>query len=201
MFAGRGGAQRQAGPGSGRDRRWSARRRSGGTSRFSCGTQELVETQPVVVQMLEGVQAVAERSGTARSPPGSSAISTAGLPSISTTRPTSPARNGVGDEQLFAVDFVMIALELGGGAQGGQVGAGRRFGQSEAGDASGRWPAGAAAGLSVPAMPKVRSGSTAPMQPWTEARAGHGGVERAEPGQEAGEAGERGPLAAVTSDR
>ena len=42
-----------------------------------------------------------------------------------------PAGDGVGDEQLLAVDDVVVAVEHGSGPQGGQVGAGARLGQRE----------------------------------------------------------------------
>jgi hypothetical protein len=78
-----------------------------------------------------------------------------------------PAEDGVGDEQLLAVDEEVVAVGLGGGAQVGQVGAGPGLGQGE-----GRQPFAAGqlrqeAGLLL-GVPKVRTGSTAPMQPCTD---------------------------------
>ena len=53
------------------------------------------------------------------------------MPSIRQTRPIGPAGDGVGDEQLLAVDDVVVAVEHGRGPQGRQVGAGAGLGQGE----------------------------------------------------------------------
>ena len=109
---------------------------------------------------------------------GRSAIRTAGLPSIRQTRPIVPAGDRVGDEQLLAVDDVIVAVEHG-PSSAGRSGRSRRRARS-ARSAESRSP------LARPgrkrrfcsALPKVRSGSTAPMQPWTEARPATVGVDR-----------------------
>ena len=94
---------------------------------------EVFETQAVIVQVLQGVQAVAEdlellvflrQLGDEHR----------GLAGNENDQADHPAGDGVGDEQLFAVDLVIIALELGRGAQGGQVGPGRGLGQGKAGE-------------------------------------------------------------------
>ena len=80
---------------------------------------------------------------------GRSAISTAGLPSIRHDQADGPAGDGVGDEQLLAVDDVVVAVEHGRGPQGGQVGAGARLGQGEAPRAARRWPVAAGSAASA----------------------------------------------------
>ena len=64
---------------------------------------------------------------------GRSTINTAGLPSIRHDEADRAAGDGVGDEELLAVDDVLIAVEDRRGAQGCEIGAGTRFGQREAG--------------------------------------------------------------------
>ena len=104
------------------------------------------------------------------------------------------AGDGVGDEQLLAVDDVVVAVELGRGPQGGQVGAGARARSARTPRAARRWPAGAGSAAFCSGVPKVRSGSTAPMQPWTEASPATVGLDRGHLGQEPREGRERGPL-------
>ena len=58
------------------------------------------------------------------------------------------------------------------GPQGGQVRAGAGLGQGEGRQAVRRWPAGARTAAFARRLPNVRTGSTAPMQPWTRGQAG-----------------------------
>ena len=97
-------------------------------------------------------------------------MSTAGLSSIRQTRPIVRPGHDVGDEQLLAVDDVLVADAFGTGAQRRQVGAGAGLGQGEGRKLVGRWPSRGRKRCFCSALPNVRTGSTAPMQPCTEAR-------------------------------
>ena len=132
---------------------------------------------------------------------GRSTIRTAGLLVDQADQADRPAGDGVGDEQLLAVDDVVVAVERGRGPQGGQVGAGARLGQGERREplAAGELRAGTCCFCS--GVPKVRSGSTAPMQPWTEASPATVGSIVAIRVRNRGEGRERGALAAVLAGR
>ena len=78
----------RCGPGSGHDRRWSGRRLVFGLSRFSRGTLKPLKLHAVVEGMPQSVKAIGDDLEMFVFARGKSAISTAGLPSITTTNPT-----------------------------------------------------------------------------------------------------------------
>ena len=169
---------------------------TGGLSRLPFGHAEVLEDQAVVVGLAQGVQTVgldAEMFIFLRRQidhqDGRLAVDQhddAGR----------PAGDDVGDEQLLAVEDVVVAVEHGRGAQGGQVGAGGRLGQGEAGQ-----------GLAVRQFRKkalllLRRAEGAHGIHGADAavdggHAGDHGVERGHARQEMGEARERRALAAV----
>ena len=131
---------------------------------------EVAELQAVVVQVLEGVEAVASRAGTDRFR--GRAGRRSAPPACSSIRHTSPiVRPGTA---LVMNSFSPLTTYSSPSSrrvvlQGRQVGAGTGLGERERGKPFAAGQIAADSALSARALPKVRSGSTAPMQPCTDA--------------------------------
>ena len=101
---------------------------------------------------------------------GRSTIRTAGLLVDQADQPDRAAGDGVGDEQLLAVDDVIVAVEHGGVSQRGQVGPGAGSVRAKAESRRPLARRGKYRCFLLGAAEAFASGSTAPMQPWTDAR-------------------------------
>ncbi len=105
-----------------------------GRSRFSRGHAQTVELEPVVLEVLEGEQAVSNEFELV--------VLVVGQIDDQDRRPAldpayeadSAAGHGVGDEKLLSIDDVFVAVEPRFGPEGGQVGAGAGLGQGEPGE-------------------------------------------------------------------
>ena len=130
---------------------------------------EVVEPQPVIVQMPQGQQSILHDLEVLVLVIGQVDDQDGGPVLDQADQADRPAGHGVSDEQLLAVDDVIIAVEHGPRLHGGQVGAGAGLGQGEGRELLAAGQQRQISLPSAPGVPKLRKGSTAPIQPWTDA--------------------------------
>ena len=129
---------------------------------------EVAEPQPVIVQVPQREQAVGDDLEVLVLVVGQVDDQDGGPLLDQADQADRPAGDGVGDEQLLAVDDIVIAVELGRvrSAVRSEPAPGSVSAKAESRSplaSSGRYRS------FCSGVPKVRSGSTAPMQPWTDA--------------------------------